>query len=306
MNLLHYNKRTSRIRRPSELKTYFDLELLITFEELNLSGTPIVFVDQIEVGQRFSNEHPRQLFTEGSIFPIASLGSNQRLVYHHHEPDSTPRNPKFRPELCVADGTDYRDPYIYTFYDPDLELNQLFTPENVFMARKVNAGYTYASRTTTAIRKLLRAWQVFHYVRTENGDDVHMEDSVPELGDLVPELSFEAYSLRCFRQMYPHYNPEVPFGGLGEEEIKRLNAYRQTVNDFYEDNVIRPFSMLPDPFATTISEFLHNECEDCRMLIHVTNMGVSIRRGLDNKLLPYFDQKFKLQPEEDEENEQAT
>ena len=304
MQILRYNKRSSRLRLPSDLKTYFDLELLITSEEFYSSGAPIPFADCIYRSEPMLEGYPRELFTEGGLFPFVTLGSNQRLVEHVAEPGSTPRNPKFRRELCGTTGDAYRNVFIYTFYDPILPELELFEQKNIFDVRRVNAHLVYTCRTRSAVEKLLRTWQIYHYVNLENGGDVHMAEEIPELGELVPELSLEAYSLKCFRKLYAHYNPEMPHNGLSVEEAARLYEYRQVVNHFYEDNIIRQFSMLPDPFSGSISEFLHNECEDCRMIVHVSGLGISIRRGLDRKLLPYFDQKFKLQPEEDEANEQ--
>ena len=301
MELRHLANKTSQIRSHDQLRKYYDAELFLDFDQIDTAFVSLPFKELV------SNEGSKSsLFRGNEIYSVHTFSNkDQFFLFNDQLKTHVQVSLSYLPALTNLDNVFIR-PDFWQFRDRENISDDGAFPRNTSLVamRSFYGRGLHLGRSPKAIQRVLRYWQIVKGLETQYKEPhkfVVPESRVPSFETIVPAVSFENFKQRGLVASYPfifdplHRSQMFADGVLPEPLVEEITEYTEVLKEQYFEKVTRPFSTLPDVFANIILDFIHKECDDCILKVAVSDLGVSIRRGIDHKMLPYFDKMFEEQ-----------
>lgn len=300
MDIKLLRRKTSEIRTYDQLRRYYDAELFLDFEMIDSPYVSLPFKELITT----TTAQP-SLFRGEEIFPVHTF-SNKDQFYLWNVAHKTHVQVGINqlPTLNNLDSIYIRSDF-WQFRDSEnigcgpVAKDTPFVTLRSLFGRELHLG-----RSPKATRRILRYWQIVKGLQalyTEPDKFVVPSSRVPSFESIVPSLSFESFKEKGLSISYPFlYDTEQKArmfvdGKIPDPLVDEITEYTDDLRHQYYEKVTQVFARLPDEYADILLNFIHDHCDDCVMMIVVSDRGVSVRRGIDYKLLPYFDKMFEEQ-----------
>lgn len=172
-----------------------------------------------------------------------------------------------------------RSPYFSTFVEPNRLINlEVYFGKNIKLYR-----------STKALRKIIAIWVLILFTKTIETNSLSFDLKLPKLVTLFPEANVDTWR----DNFYKSYN------GL-RNKFTGAPIESPDESDF-EWGVIQKLGIYLKDIFKEITRFLESNL-DCGYSIELNKEKLSIVRGIDHKFIPYYELKFKQEPEEENFN----
>lgn len=312
MEIRRFRSKSSDIKTLEQLENYHDLELFCAFDEFDDFADPVPFIETAVAQSAIGC-----LFRVNEIFPVHVLSNKDEFV-------SVARNSFECVPIDIANVPIQTDLGMYYFRERRMGINHsepighsnesVFGIDRPYVSIQRMFGYgVQRGRSITAIHRIARYWQFVKFVEnayTNPSKFVRSVSRVPSFESLFPGLSFDLYKDRGLMEHYPFLHSReigayvsqlLREQNLGEKErmavketvIEKVVDYIEGLKESYLGDIILPFSRLPDAIAEQVLTFIHDECDDCFVTVKISERGISLYRGVDRKMVPYFEEMFE-------------
>lgn len=176
-----------------------------------------------------------------------------------------------------------KDVYLYSNNFKQLNVK----PETAINLVKHFGPDVRMGRSKIAIRKIIACWTLFLYLKTEEVYSCDQEMKLPALDKIYSPANVEKW-----REFYiQNYQ--------GQRHPRTGAPLDQPVEEDFQTNLLRSLNKHMGSICKGISLFVDRH-RDCFYSVEVNGEQFSIIRGIDHKYIPYYEQKFSTELNNDE------